>query len=139
MTVREATELDKAIERATEHGIIVLAQGRFKADNGKFFLTTSASTPDGVHVVRQHGVHLHCDCKARVICAHRAAVHMHLQVAAARRQAQSDAIQAALEAESAPKSDTKATKATATRKTSTQPVGWTAPLHRSNAAISIWK
>lgn len=147
MTATQQSELERAIERATEHGIIVLAQGRFKATNEKFYLTNSSST-DGVHVVKQHGNHLSCDCQASQhgkICQHRASVYMHLQVAAARRQAHAEAIEAALEQETAiakpatgaaittPKAATNATP-----KTSTQTPGRTAPLYRDSRPCSIF-
>lgn len=126
MTVREATELDKAIARAESNGIQVIARGRMKSDNSKFFLTNSHST-DGVHVVRLQGARLLCDCKSRVICAHRGATHVYLVNEAARKQRDAEAVVRELEHEANE------------RQASAQPAGWTAPLARDNRPLSIWK
>ena len=142
MTQKQQSDLERAIERATDHAIIVIAQGRMKQDNSRFYLTNSHSTPGGVHVVRQYGQRLSCDCAASQhgkICSHRAATYMHLQVAAARRQAQADAIEQALEAETAIATPATDTAIKAATKTTTQPVGWTAPMVRDNRPLSIWK
>src|SRR5258706_8759478 len=105
MTIKQQTELDKAIERACQNYIIVTAQGRFRDSNQRFFLTTSATSPRS-HVVRlDAGNTLVCDCQAaqhsngQCICQHRAAVYMHLQVAADRKRRQAEEVEAALEAE----------------------------------------
>lgn len=99
MTTREATELERAIERATAAGLIVLAQGRFKADNRRFWLVPSQSEPERTHVVLQFGRRLVCDCKATVLCAHKGAVHMHLVVEAEKLRTFSDQVESGLREE----------------------------------------
>jgi hypothetical protein len=123
MTPAQHNELDRAVERAMEHGIVVLAQGRMKSDNSKFYLTTSSSHPDrGVHVVKQRGMRLECDCEGSRhghICQHRASVYMYLTNEAARKQRAADAVEQALEAE--------------------QQVREQAVLYRDNSAVSLFK
>lgn len=102
MTQRQQSELEKAIERACQNYIVVVAQGRFRDSNQQFFLTTSASSARH-HVVRLvAGNKLACDCEGAQhghICQHRASVYMHLQVQADRRSRQAEEVEAALEAE----------------------------------------
>src|SRR5262245_29195130 len=100
MTAKQATELDKAIDRATEYGIEVVAHGHRKGDSARVFCTTSRSDPDRWHTVVLVGKRLVCDCRARCICTHRAAVHMELVVEAARRERENARILAVLEEES---------------------------------------
>lgn len=102
--VAPQSELDRAIERATTDGITVLAQGRRKRDGARLYWTNSHSHPDGGHIVVWVRNRLVCNCQARQVCKHRAAVHMHLVNQAARAQARAEAIEAALRREtSAPR------------------------------------
>jgi hypothetical protein len=119
MTQTQANQLVRAITRATEYGIEVVAKGRRKVDNARIFCTTSHSDPDRWHVVAVVGNRLVCDCRSHVICTHRAAVHMELSVEVAKRTAQSDMIERALIEEARTRDR--------------------AVLHRSNAPISIFK
>ncbi len=99
MTDTQANQLVRAINRATEYGIEVVAKGRRKVDNAKIYCTTSHSDPDRWHVVAIVGKRLVCDCKSAVICTHRAAVHMDLAVEAAKRTHHADMVERALIAE----------------------------------------
>lgn len=97
MTIREAPELDKAIERAEKNGIEVVAHGFAKKNNARIWCTNSHSDPDKWHVVMLVGRRLVCDCNSAVICAHRGAVHVELVIEAAKKQA--EAVEAALQEE----------------------------------------
>src|SRR5258706_400363 len=98
MTVKQQTELEAAIERASAAGLEVVAHGHRKAHpNVRIFCVPSLSEPDRWHVISLYGAHLVCDCRSRVICAHRAAVHMELVVEAAHRAQHAAEIEAAFE------------------------------------------
>jgi hypothetical protein len=100
MTVRQRTELDAAIERATEAGLEVVAHGYRKSNpNIKIYCVPSQSEANRWHVVSLYGSHLVCDCKSRVICAHRAAVHMELVVEAAKQAMHAAEIERAFESD----------------------------------------
>lgn len=95
----QQNDLDRAIERATTDGIIVLAQGRRKRDGARLFWTNSHSHPNGGHIVVWVRNRLICNCPARQVCKHRAAVHMHLVNRAAGAQAGTEVIVEALQRE----------------------------------------
>ncbi|HEV8191242.1 MAG TPA: hypothetical protein VGP82_07130 [Ktedonobacterales bacterium] len=99
MTQAQRSELDRAIDRATAHGIEVVAKGHRKQDNTRIYCTTSNSEQDRWHVVTVLGTRLMCDCKSHVICAHRGAVHMHLVVAAVQREDFAERVRQAAEHE----------------------------------------
>jgi hypothetical protein len=130
MTTRQRSELEAAIERATEHGIEVVGHGHRKSDGAKIYCTTSHREANRWHIVALVGNRLTCDCHSRVLCSHRAAVHMYLVVQLAERAARAEEIECELEAE---------------RDERTEPNVQvdrrheTAPLFRSNAPFSLFK
>jgi hypothetical protein len=98
MTTKQRTELDAAIERATAAGLEVIAHGYCKSNpNVKIYCVPSQTEANRWHVISLYGSHLVCDCKSRVICAHRAAVHMELVVEAAKQAMYAAEIEAAFE------------------------------------------
>lgn len=105
MTVREANELERAIERATREGVEVVAQGRRKDNGQRVFCVPSQSHPGLWHLVTlTRGRYLACDCEAakhnpNTICVHRAATHMHLTVEADRRREHAREVEIALRLE----------------------------------------
>lgn len=96
MTSAQQSDLERAIERATSDGIMVLAQGRRKRDGARLFWTNSHSHLNGGHIVVWVRNRLVCNCRARQVCKHRAPVHMYLVNQAARAQARAEAIEEAL-------------------------------------------
>jgi hypothetical protein len=86
--LEQSTRLERAVERAERYHIIVKGQGRRRSDNARLWLTNSHSG-SGLHIVAlEPGSHrLHCDCQSRVVCSHRATVHVHLVHEAATRAA----------------------------------------------------
>lgn len=68
----------RALIRASEYSIRILAQGTVKATGQRFFITTSRDG-QGQHIVRLvDGARLACDCQAGrrgLVCCHRARVH----------------------------------------------------------------
>lgn len=106
MTRNEQTALDKAIERAGRQSVKVLASGRIKSTGQRFWLVSSQSHPERPHIVFLHAdTHrLSCDCPAGEhgrVCVHRASVHMHLTVQAARIAALDAQVEAGLREERA--------------------------------------
>lgn len=102
MTQAQIDQVERACERATVERVTVLAQGRMKSDNSRFFLTNSVSRPGGYHVVTWRGSRLICDCQGSergYICKHAGAVRMHLEHMASRAQAQAERVEAALQLE----------------------------------------
>lgn len=96
MTQTQADELGRAINRATDYGIEVVAKGRRKKDNARIFCTNSHSDESPWHVVAVVGRRLVCDCKrsrSGHICTHRAAVHMELSVEAYKRIHHADMVE----------------------------------------------
>jgi hypothetical protein len=87
MTTKQRSELDHAIERAAQHSIEVTGRGFRKNYHAVLFTTNSASEENRWHIAIASGSRLVCDCRSRKICAHRAAVHIDLTVAAAKREA----------------------------------------------------
>src|SRR5258707_9944924 len=111
MTSQQYSELEQAILRAQRDGIVILARGTRKSDGARVWGVTGKSTHDyRLHQVVEVGGRLPCDCRSRVICKHRGLVHQ------------------ALVAE-----------APAAAASQPRPAHETAPLARSNAAISMWK
>jgi hypothetical protein len=82
MTAIERSELDRAITRAERNGIRIIARGVLKGSGTQYFVTTGhtaqANHDHALHYVRVEGARLVCDCKARIICTHRATVHLEL-------------------------------------------------------------
>jgi len=101
MTIKQRSELDAAIERATAAGVEVIGHGHMKGTHDRIFCVPSQRDSDHWHVVRLIGARLVCDCASRVVCVHRAAAHMELVIEAARREAAADAVTLALEQEAA--------------------------------------
>jgi hypothetical protein len=99
MTHEQATELERAITRATIFGIEVVGKGFRRSDHAQIFCTTSHSEPDRWHVVVLAGKRLVCDCKSRSYCTHKASVHMFLLTQAARREAFAEEVREAAEEE----------------------------------------
>jgi hypothetical protein len=99
MTTTQREQLERAIERAMERVIEVVGHGRRKADNARIYCTTSHSDPLRWHIVTVVGSRLVCDCWSRVVCSHRAAVHMHLTVQAAERELRAEEIERELAGE----------------------------------------
>ncbi|SRR5258708_875806 len=98
MTTKQRTELDAAIERAMAAGLEVVAHGYRKAKPSvRIYCVQSQTEANRWHVISLYGSHLVCDCKSRVICAHRAAVHMELVVEAAKQAMHAAEIEAAFE------------------------------------------
>ncbi len=98
MTTKQRTELDAAIERATAAGLEVVAHGYRKAKPSvRIYCVPSQTEANRWHVISLYGSHLVCDCRSRVICAHRAAVHMELVVEAAKQAMHAAEIEAAFE------------------------------------------
>jgi hypothetical protein len=98
MTTKQRTELDRAIERAMAAGLEVVAHGYRKSNPSiKIYCVPSQTEANRWHVVSLYGSHLVCDCKSRVICAHRAAVHMGLVVEAAKQAMHAAEIERAFE------------------------------------------
>jgi hypothetical protein len=98
MTIKQRTELDAAIERATAAGLEDVAHGYRKSNpNIKIYCVPSQTEENRWHVISLYGSHLVCDCKSRVICAHRAAVHMELVVEAAKQAMHAAEIEATFE------------------------------------------
>ncbi len=135
MTPQQQTELDKAIARAKSNHVSVIGQGHFRDFTCDRFFLVSSSSGSRPHIVRQSGNHLICDCAARVICSHRAAVHVALVDEAVRKQRQSNAVEAALEAES----KKTVVAASSGDEADRQAAHERAPVARSNHAIDIWK
>lgn len=66
---------ERALFRAREAGLEVMARGRRKADGARIFAVNSTSSPDRWRVVVVAGDHLECDCPAGKhgrMCVHRA-------------------------------------------------------------------
>ena len=105
MTTKQATELQAAIERATEHGIDVVGHGHRKADGAKIYCTTSHSEVNRWHIVALVGNRLTCDCHSRKLGSHRAAVHIYLVVQIAERAARAEEIECELEIETRDRSE----------------------------------
>jgi hypothetical protein len=100
MTTKQRTELDRAIERAMAAGLEVVAHGYRKSNPSiKIYCVPSQTEANRWHVVSLYGSHLVCDCKSRVICAHRAAVHMELVVEAAKQAMHAAEIERAFESD----------------------------------------
>lgn len=82
MTTSERSELDRAIERAERNGIRIVGRGTLKTSGTRYFITSGktaqANHDHALHYVRVEGCRLVCDCAARVICTHRAVVHVEL-------------------------------------------------------------
>src|SRR5260370_28434752 len=141
MTIKQRSELDEAIERATAHGVEVCGQGRMKANNERVYVVPSQRDQTRWHLVRLvGGRRLVCDCEAAQhgrICVHRAAVHMHLVVAAAAREAAAERVTSALEQEARDieTRDRAEAEAAAERARKRE----AAVLVHSSAPFSIWK
>lgn len=100
MTQAQVDQLERAITRATEEGIVVKAQGTIKADGTRFFLTNSTSRPGGYHLVTWRGSRLICDCEGSqhgYICKHAGAVRMHLEHLASRALAKAERFEATMQ------------------------------------------
>ncbi len=98
MTIKQASELEAAIERATAAGLEVVAHGYRKSHpHIKIYCVPSQTEDNRWHVISLYGSHLVCDCRSRVICTHRAAVHMELVVEAAHAAMRAAEIEAAFE------------------------------------------
>jgi hypothetical protein len=141
MTTKQRGELDEAIERAMAAGVEVCGHGRMKANNERVYVVPSQRDRTHWHLVRLVGSRrLVCDCEASQrsrICVHRAAVHMHLVVAAAVREAAAERVTSALEQEARgiEARDRAEAEAAAERDRKRD----TAVLVRSNAPFSIWR
>jgi uncharacterized Zn finger protein len=99
-----------AIDRATLENITIAARGSIKATGARFFLVNGSH--GATYTVLVYADRLSCSCAAGqhgIVCKHRAAVH---QALVAERSAADDSAAARRE---------------------------TAPLYRSNDALSIWK
>ena len=141
MTTKQQSELDEAIERATAHGVEVCGQGRMRANNERVYVVPSQRDQTHWHLVRLvGGRRLVCDCEASQrgrICVHRAAVHMHLVVAAALREAAAERVTRALEQEARDiETRDRAEAEEAAERANKRD---TAVLVRSNAPFSIWR
>ncbi len=84
-------QLARAIQNAQANGLHVIGRGIMKADGSPFWLVPSQSVIGMCHVVKKAADGLRCDCfysaqRGRV-CAHRAAVYLHLKAEAEARQA----------------------------------------------------
>src|SRR5258706_1323616 len=132
MTTKQATELQAAIDRATEHGIEVVGHGHRKADGAKIYCTTSQSEANRWHIVALVGNRLTCDCHSRVLCSHRAAVHMYLVVQLAERAARAEEIEDELEIETRDRCESEQQVERARKREA-------AVLVRSNAPFSLFK
>jgi hypothetical protein len=99
MTHEQASELERAITRATALSIEVVGKGYRRSDRAKIYCTTSHSEPDRWHVVTLLGKRLVCDCKAHTYCTHKASVHMFSLTQAARREAFAEEVREAAERE----------------------------------------
>jgi hypothetical protein len=132
MTTKQATELQAAIDRATEHGIEVVGHGHRKSDRARIYCTTSQSEANRWHIVALVGNRLTCDCHSRKLCSHRAAVHMELVVQLAERAARAEEIEDELEIEARDREEAEQ-QAERTRKREA------AVLVRSNAPFSLFK
>src|SRR5258708_13217646 len=103
MTIKQRSELDEAIERATAHGVEVCGQGRMKANNERVYVVPSQRDQTHWHLVRLvGGRRLVCDCAASQrgrICVHRAPVHIHLVLQAAGREAAAEPLTPPLQPE----------------------------------------
>lgn len=83
----------RAISRAQQANIRILARGTVKATGQAFYVTTSRDGR-GSHVVLVGGASLSCDCQAGqrgILCCHRAAVHTRLMSEASARPAAASA------------------------------------------------
>src|SRR5260221_9591365 len=104
MSTKPRSAPEAAIGRATAPGVEVCGQGRMKANNERVYVVPSQRDQTHWHLVRLvGGRRLVCDCAASQrgrICVHRAAVHMHLVVQAAMREAAAERVTRALEQES---------------------------------------
>ncbi|SRR5258707_7320453 len=101
LTQAQQTQLEQAIERATEHNIEVVAHGRRKVDGARLLFTTSHSDPQRWHAVVVGKKRLVCDCPAGKygkICVHRAAAYMHLVVQASLRDLEARDLRRRMEA-----------------------------------------
>lgn len=99
MTRAQRTELDRAVEKACKAGLEVMGTGHRKSDGAKIFAVPSQSQPNRFHIVTLVGNRLICDCRSRVICCHRGAVHMEMVVQADRRRRLAEEVEAALREE----------------------------------------
>jgi hypothetical protein len=132
MTVKQRSELDQAIERATAAGLEIIGRGHLKAHNERVFLVPSQSQPARAHLVVLQGRRLVCDCQARVLCVHKAVVHMALIVEAAKHEAAAAEIAEQLEIEARDRAEAEAVAERARRREA-------AVLVHSPAPFSIWK
>lgn len=105
MTTTQREQLERAIERVTKASLEVVGHGHRKCDNARIFAVPSQTEPNRWHIVTLVGSRLVCDCQSRVICAHRAAVHMEIVVQAAERELRSAEIERELAGESAEPSE----------------------------------
>jgi hypothetical protein len=94
------SQLERAIERAMKLGVEVCGKGHLRGSNDRIYLVPSQRDPERHwHIVRVAGNRLICDCQSRVVCCHQAAVHMHLIVAAAEKEARAAELGEQLERE----------------------------------------
>jgi hypothetical protein len=109
----------------------VVGHGHRKSDGAKIYCTTSHREANRWHIVALVGNRLTCDCHSRVLCSHRAAVHMYLVVQLAERAARAEEIECELEAERS--------QVCSERTVELDRRHETAPLARSNAPFSLFK
>jgi hypothetical protein len=134
MTTKQRSELDAAIERASVAGLEIIGRGRLKANNARVFLVPSQSQPGRAHcvVLVPHTRRLVCDCAARVLCVHKAVVHMALIVEAAKHEAAAAEIAEQLEIEQRDREEAEQQTERARKREA-------AILVHSNAPFSVWK
>jgi hypothetical protein len=136
-------QLAAAIKRAKESNITVAGSGTL-ADGRRFWIVASQSVEGMHHVVSEHGKHLECDCfydrMQHKICAHRAAVFLHLQAVAATAKASptmSAIADAAVQQAAAPAPAIKPTKENALPASATAPAPKASPV--AGTPAYMWK
>lgn len=78
MTEHQQAQLDRAITRAREEGIAIIARGIREYDGAAIYLVASASVPGLNYLVAIYRNQLTCTCpagKQGAICKHRGLVH----------------------------------------------------------------
>src|SRR5690242_14123900 len=82
-----AAQLARAIENAQKNNVRVIGQGTMRNDGSKFYICPSQSVEGMCHVVKVAKTGLECDCyyssQRGKVCAHRAAVYLHLKASPA--------------------------------------------------------
>lgn len=117
-----------ALARAEAEGVVVYGKGTRKSDGATVYGVTSATEANRVYLVTVLPGRLACACQARGMCKHRAA---------ARKRIMAEMEETASAAATARAAQSALAAAAARRVYEAQRA--TAPLHRDNAPVSMWR